>query len=73
MLLAVNLQIATQAPLLLPPREKLQHRAPLRRMSRCCRRETRSFSAPGAIRKTRFEIGADILLSPTDPPSDARD
>ena len=45
----------------------------LRRMSRCCRRETRSFSAPGAIRKTRFEIGADILLSPTDPPSDARD
>ena len=42
-------------------------------MSRCCRRETRSFSAPGAIRKTRFEIGADILLSPTDPPSDALD
>ena len=58
--------------ILLSSREKLHSRT-LRRMSRCCRRETRSFSAPGAIRKTRFEIGADILLSPTDPPSDARD
>ena len=42
-------------------------------MSRCCRRETRHFAAPGAIRKTRFEIGADIIQNPVDHPSDADD